>query len=204
MQWHYLLLPVIGAVIGWVTNAVAIKMLFRPYRPVRILGWTFQGLLPRRRKEFAAGIARTVERDLLTTEDVGRFFEELDWEEEVGRAVEEAFQARLGGRLAARLFRTPVLGLVGREVVRLVQRRAARALVQKLNEQRAHLTRKFREAVSLQEVVARKVEALEMEKLEALLMDLISKELAYIELVGAVLGFVIGLAQVVVLAAARS
>lgn len=194
-DWRYLTLPVIGAVIGWLTNLIAIKMLFRPYRPVKILGVTIQGLLPRRRKEFALSIARTVERDLLTVEDITRFLEGVEWEAEVERAVEESLENRLKSKRISMLLKTPVFGLIGREVIRQLKRVLSSVIIEKVQEHKGPLVEKFQDALELKELVSRKVEGFNMEKLESLLMNLIAKELAYIELVGAVLGFLIGLAQ---------
>ncbi len=65
--------PVVtGAVIGYVTNAVAIKMLFRPLKEVRMFGVRLPftpGVLPRRRHELSRSIGDMVARDLLS-EDV--------------------------------------------------------------------------------------------------------------------------------------
>jgi uncharacterized membrane protein YheB (UPF0754 family) len=199
LDWRYLMLPVIGAIIGWVTNYIAIKMLFRPYRPIRIVGLTIQGLLPRRRKEFAQSIARTVERDLLSTDDIIQFFEGVHWEEEVERAVEETLEARLKNKRIYRLLKTPILGLIGLEVIRQIKKALSRAIINKVSKHKEGLVEKFQESIELKEVVSRKVEGFDMVKLESLLMDLISKELAYIEVVGAVLGFIIGLTQVGIL-----
>jgi uncharacterized membrane protein YheB (UPF0754 family) len=199
LDWRYLMLPVIGAIIGWVTNYIAIKMLFRPYRPIRIVGLTIQGLLPRRRKEFAQSIARTVERDLLSTDDIIQFFEGVHWEEEVERAVEETLEARLNNKRIYRLLKTPILGLIGLEVIRQIKKALSRAIINKVSKHKEGLVEKFQESIELKEVVTRKVEGFDMVKLESLLMDLISKELAYIEVVGAVLGFIIGLTQVGIL-----
>lgn len=57
-------LPFVAALIGWFTNFVAVKMLFRPRKAVRILGIRFQGLVPRRQKELAEKIAETVEKKI--------------------------------------------------------------------------------------------------------------------------------------------
>ncbi|MEK6775930.1 MAG: DUF445 family protein [bacterium] len=197
MKWHYLMIPVIGAVIGWVTNYIAIKMLFRPYRPVRILGFTFQGLLPKRRKEFALSIARTVERDLLTVEDITRFFEGVNWEEEVELAVAQTIEARKKSKSLSRILKTPILGLIGNEILRQVQKNLTHKIIAKIEEQKGRLIEKFQNAIELKEVVSRKVDGFKIEKVESLLMDLISQELTYIEAVGAVLGFIIGLAQMI-------
>ncbi|MDR2194966.1 MAG: DUF445 family protein [Treponema sp.] len=69
----WLIPPVIGAVIGYVTNALAIKMLFRPLTEKRLWGIRIPftpGILPRQRHELAQSIGRMVERELLTPEIV--------------------------------------------------------------------------------------------------------------------------------------
>jgi hypothetical protein len=69
----WLVPPVIGAVIGYVTNALAIKMLFRPLTEKRFLGMRIPftpGILPKQRHELAQSIGRMVERELLTPEIV--------------------------------------------------------------------------------------------------------------------------------------
>ena len=67
----WVLPPLMGAVIGYVTNAVAIKMLFRPLKEVRLLGRRVPftpGILPKERHVLADSIGRMVEQELLTSE----------------------------------------------------------------------------------------------------------------------------------------
>ncbi|MDH7484538.1 MAG: DUF445 family protein, partial [Spirochaetales bacterium] len=68
-QW--ILPPLIGGVIGYFTNWLAIKMLFRPYREIRIadvrLPFT-PGILPRERDRLAESLGDTVAGELLTPE----------------------------------------------------------------------------------------------------------------------------------------
>lgn len=46
----------IGAMIGWITNYIAIKMLFRPYKEMNFLFFKIQGLIPKRRSEIAISL----------------------------------------------------------------------------------------------------------------------------------------------------
>jgi len=67
----YLVPPAAGAIIGFVTNAIAIRMLFRPLAEIRILGIRLPftpGILPRQRGRLAQSIGGMVERELLTPE----------------------------------------------------------------------------------------------------------------------------------------
>ena len=67
----WLIPPLVGAVIGYVTNLVAIKMLFRPLNEVRVFGIRLPftpGILPKQRHKLAQSIGAMVERELLTPE----------------------------------------------------------------------------------------------------------------------------------------
>lgn len=68
---QYLWGPIVGAVIGYFTNYIAVKMLFFPRKEVRIFGKRVPftpGIIPRRRNELGRSIGRMVESELLTKE----------------------------------------------------------------------------------------------------------------------------------------
>ncbi len=63
----------LGAIIGYITNALAIKMLFRPYKKLRFLGIPLPftpGIIPKQRKELAVSIGKMVSNELLTEDAV--------------------------------------------------------------------------------------------------------------------------------------
>jgi len=63
--------PVVGAVIGYFTNWLAIKMLFRPLKPVYLGKFKLPltpGILPRERSRLTVSVGDTVSRELLTPE----------------------------------------------------------------------------------------------------------------------------------------
>ena len=73
MPWNFLLFPVVGAVIGALTNQIAIKMLFRPYRELRVAGVRLPftpGVIPSQRGQIAHNIATTFEEQLLGGDEI--------------------------------------------------------------------------------------------------------------------------------------
>jgi uncharacterized membrane protein YheB (UPF0754 family) len=69
------MLVIVGALIGGFTNALAIKMLFRPYKPIYIGKWKVPltpGLIPKRRSELAEQLGKTVVKHLLTKEAIAQ------------------------------------------------------------------------------------------------------------------------------------
>ena len=69
--WKLITTPLIGAVIGYATNWVAIKMLFRPRKEICVFGRRLPftpGVIPRGKARLARAIGRAVEEQLLTAE----------------------------------------------------------------------------------------------------------------------------------------
>ncbi len=88
----YLLPPLLGAFIGYVTNYIAIRMLFRPLRPWRLLGVRIPltpGIIPSKRGELAQKMGLMVGSHLLTSEDVGRALAKEGFRRELKGAVGE-------------------------------------------------------------------------------------------------------------------
>src|SRR6187549_4034395 len=65
-----LVIPLISAFIGWFTNWIAIKMLFHPKEPTRILGITFHGIFHKRQKIFAEKLGKMISAEFLSFEDI--------------------------------------------------------------------------------------------------------------------------------------
>ena len=100
-------MPVFGALTGWFTDWLALKMIFNPKRPKRYLGlFEWQGLFLKRRKEVAADYGELIAKEIITPHNV--------------------IEAVLRGPLSDRLF-----AMVARQVRQTLDRQAgpARPLV---------------------------------------------------------------------------
>lgn len=88
--WFYLLPPVLGSVIGYFTNDIAIKMLFRPYRAIYIAGRKVPftpGLIPRNQERLAKNISNTIMGSLLTPGELQNLARRLLQTERVQSAI---------------------------------------------------------------------------------------------------------------------
>jgi uncharacterized membrane protein YheB (UPF0754 family) len=70
-QWW--LLPILGVVVGWTTNALGMWLIFEPPEERRILGIKVHGLFLRRQDEAAEVYARIIADDVITLERIGDF-----------------------------------------------------------------------------------------------------------------------------------
>ena len=86
--------PLVGAFIGYMTNYVAIRMLFRPLKPWRILGLRLPmtpGVIPAKRHELAENIGEMVGGHLLTSRDVSQALTNPEFQDELRTLASEAF-----------------------------------------------------------------------------------------------------------------
>lgn len=78
--WFYITSPVLGGIIGYFTNDLAIKMLFRPYKPWYIGGKQLPftpGLIPRNQERLARNVSKTIMQSLLTPEELQKLARRL-------------------------------------------------------------------------------------------------------------------------------
>ena len=102
-RWLFFITPpLMGAIIGYLTNAVAIKMLFRPHREKRIgrvrIPFT-PGVLPRERKKLADSIGSMVEEKLLTPEILMERLHQADVQENIAAYIAGATRGILSASL---------------------------------------------------------------------------------------------------------
>ncbi len=128
----YLAPPLLGAMIGYVTNYIAIRMLFRPLRAWRIFGIRVPltpGIIPSKREELAQRIGDMVGSHLVTPDEVAGALQRDSFQLELRQAV----AGKLGGLLDREL--GPLVELVPdkfkerfRELTQTLRWKAVRAL----------------------------------------------------------------------------
>ena len=92
----YFVAPVLGGVIGYITNEVAIRMLFRPHQAKYIMGWHVPftpGLIPKERERIAASVGDTISRNLMNSEVLERTLLGDDITSRIGQAIDRYFDS---------------------------------------------------------------------------------------------------------------
>jgi uncharacterized membrane protein YheB (UPF0754 family) len=191
----WLAIPAIGGVIGYLTNRLAVKMIFRPIKQKNILGFKVQGLMPRRQPEMAKSIGAVVGDHLLRHDDLIKGLASVDFE----AVLSEVLDIGLGPKIDE-LRNLPLIGGFLTDD-RIADLRAS--LIKGIVSQKALVMEKFEEALEqgldVRALVTEKVAAFPVEKLESLVLQIAARELRAIELLGGVLGVIIGVGQVALL-----
>ena len=188
----WIAVPLLGGVIGYVTNRIAVKMIFRPIKPVSVIGFKVQGLMGRRQQELAVSIGRVVGDHLVQHRDVVRSFENVDLEELFGSVLDQG--------LAPKIDELRSLPLIGGFLTEERVGDLRDSIVKKVLEHKGTILEKLEKAVEdgldVRQMVTEKVAAFPVEKLESLVLEVAERELRAIEVLGAVLGVLIGIGQV--------
>ncbi|HJN91043.1 MAG TPA: DUF445 family protein [Verrucomicrobiota bacterium] len=193
----WLTLPVIAAAIGWGTNHLAVRMLFHPREERRILGLRVQGVFPKRQQALAEKLGQLVARELFSMEDVRQHLQGEEFVEHVTAAIEGRVDEFLQNNLLQMI---PMASMfLGSDMVDKLKHSLVESLAKAMPELGEMFIGHLEKNMDVEAVVREKVAAFSSDKLEEMLLGIMKREFRFIEGVGAVLGFVIGLAQLGIL-----
>ncbi len=187
-------IPLISAFIGYFTNWVAIKMLFHPKEPITILGITIQGIFPKRQQQFGEKLGKLVSTEFLSFTDIEKKISNPANLEKLMPTVEIHIDQFLQHKLPQAF---PMIAMfIGEKTTATLKT----AFMEELSSLFPTLMQRYagilQEELDLEKIIVNKVSKLSSDKLEDLLYQIMSKEFRFVELIGAVLGFLIGLIQV--------
>lgn len=199
MSWSVitiLSIPVITGLIGWITNWIAIRMLFRPRLPFYCCGIAIHGLIPRRQNELAREIARVVEAELINQHVIGSQIDSLD----LDHYIETFGRKLIRQRLLTKLGQVPLLTtFLGAGMVDRLERYAIASLKEEIVPLKTHIARELEQHLQIRTLVEEKIASFQVEKMEQTVYSIVSKEFRIIEWMGGILGFLFGSLQVCIL-----
>ncbi len=192
MWYTLLLMTATGGLIGYITNVLAVKMLFRPLKPFRIpiIGWNIQGLIPKRQSDIAISIGKTVEEELISVEEImDRMIEDMD-----KTALKEMAKAKILNLAEANM--PPMVPSIFRgAIIKYVADAIDQNAEQVMNELSEKILHQATEKVQIAEMVSEKIAAFDLLQLEEIIFSISKQELKHIEILGGVLGVIIGFVQ---------
>ena len=182
-----ILIPFISALIGWFTNIIAIKSLFRPLKPINFLGLKIQGLFPKKQKKIAKTLGEVVEEYFLSHNDISKVFENEHTLNELKKEIAPLIYDKILNKIPT-LFRgvaTPIIqNFVDTELDSMLIYFGKRIAYQ------------IEHKVKVAELVEQKVLEYDVENLETIMNKIAKEEFKHIEFLGAFVGFIVGLFQV--------
>ncbi len=98
-MYHYLIGPAVGAVIGYITNDIAIRMLFRPHQAKYIMGIHVPftpGIIPKEKARIAGAIGKAVSENLMNREVLEKSLLSDDMLKKISNAIDEFVSTQSG------------------------------------------------------------------------------------------------------------
>jgi uncharacterized membrane protein YheB (UPF0754 family) len=191
-----LLIPLISAFIGWFTNWVAIKMLFHPKEPKKFMFITFQGVFPKRQRQFAEKLGKLVSTELLSFREIEEKIVNRDNIKKLMPFLESKVDDFLRNKLSDAF---PIISMfIGESTINQLKTVFMAELEVIFPEMIATYMKNLESQLDLEKMVTEKVYGFSSDKMEAILNQIMTKEFKFIEVIGGVLGFIIGILQVLI------
>jgi len=196
MWLNIAIMSVVGGLIGWFTNFLAIKLMFRPFSPIKVplLNFEIQGLIPKRRRELAASIGKTVEENLLSIEELLDRLIEGESKQEMVNQIKHKILEVVGTRIPSIIpggIRSAIL-----KVISDILDRETESFIDSMAEDVIH---KAANRLNVRVMVEEKINSFDLAQIERLIYEISNRELKAIEYLGGILGFVIGLIQAMII-----
>lgn len=186
-----LTLTLVGALIGWITNIFAIKLMFRPLKPIQIPFTPFilQGLIPKRKKEIAKNIGEVVANELISMEEL---MDEAITEEDlvqIKRFVKVKIKSVIDEKINIIPF--PFKAMIQDPIDDMIETEIDTGLQDVIVNIKDMVSLR----VDIQKIVEDNINTLDLAQLERIVLTVAKQELKHIEFLGLLLGAIIGLGQ---------
>ena len=190
----YISTIILSTFTGWVTTWIAIKMLFHPRKPVKFFGITIQGIFPKNQHQIAEKLGQVVGKELLSFEEI----EQKVTDPENLQKLRPDIEAHVDNFLRNKLKDVfPMLSMfIGDKTISQLKDAFLIELESLFPVLMKNYMNKLQHDLDLEKIVTEKVANFSSEKLENILNQITKKEFKFLELIGGIFGFLIGLIQV--------
>jgi len=183
----------ISATIGWITNWVAIKMLFRPHKEINFGLFKIQGLIPKRRAEIGSGIANIIQNELISVKDVISNIDREEFSKRLDSSIDKVLEKNLKAKVKEKF---PVLQMFFTDRMAKDVSNTIKDIIMENQEKIFEIFSNYAEEnINFEVIISDKISNFSLDKLEKIITLLAKKELKHIEVIGAILGGLIGVAQ---------
>ena len=188
-----LVMILISGAIGWITNWVAIKMLFRPHREINFGLFKIQGLIPKRKAEIGSGIANIIQNELISVKDVISNIDREEFSKRLNKLIDEVLNKNLKKKVKEKF---PFLQVFFTDKVAKDIGNAIKSIIMENQEKIFEIFSNYAEEnIDFEIIISDKISSFSLDKLEEIITLLAKKELKHIEVIGAILGMLIGAVQ---------
>ena len=171
-------------------------MLFHPREPKTYLGIRFHGIFPKRQQQFAEKLGKLVSAEFLSFSDIENKISDPSNLKKVMPMIEKHVDDFLRVKLSEQM---PVLSMfIGDKTINTLKGVFMQEIEGLFPQVMKQFASNLKSELDLEQIVIQKVSSFSSDKLEEILYQIMSKEFRFVELIGGVIGLIIGLLQVVI------
>lgn len=184
----------VGTLIGWFTNYLAIKLLFRPYKEMNFFFFKIQGLIPKRRDEISENIADVVEKELISVDDIENKLKEVEFDDGmIEKVLDKLVEEKLKKSI---LEKNPLLKMIINDsMVDKIKKYFKNMILENKDEILSEMIKIGKEKIDFKEIILEKMKNFSLEEIEKIVLSISKNELKHIEIIGGVLGGLIAVFQ---------
>lgn len=191
------LFPVIAALIGWIIARLALRLLFRPIRPVKLFGFRIQGFLPSKLPYFSERVATLISNEFVASNEISARIADPGNFQKILPQVEEHIDQFLKVKLAEKM---PMVSMfIGENTTRQLKSVFMEELAELFPKLMQQYMEKLKSEFDLSKIIAAKINSYSAEKLEKMLKSSLKQQFLRIEVLGAAMGLTIGLIQLLLM-----
>jgi len=191
----YWVLPVAGFLVGYITNWIALKLIFEPVKPIDLKCYQLQGLFLKRQDEVAAEYARMVVEKILTGKAI--LHELVRGPSSDGLMEILYYHVRQACDQQAGVYTPLIQVAIGTEEYEKMKEMVCDRLFQELPDVMVHIEDYTEEALDLETTIRERLQALSPKQFEDLLHPIFQEDEIILIFVGGLLGMCVGLVQAV-------
>ena len=186
-----LILAVIGGLIGYITNVIAIKLIFRPINPIKIpiLNIEIIGLIPKRKVEIATNIGTIIEDQFLSVDEIIDDMITHKDKQDIIDYIKVKINLMLNEKMT--LIPSTIRSLAQNYISEIIEEEIREAI----DDVSEEIISKAKSRINIKEIVKNKINELDLYELESIILQIVKNELKHIEILGFILGLFIGVIQ---------
>jgi uncharacterized membrane protein YheB (UPF0754 family) len=190
---HWWILPLFGIMVGYVTNYLALQLIFRPLKPIHFFGLHIQGMFIKRQTEVSVEYSRIVASKIITIESIFEYIIRGPGKEQLTDIVREQIGNTIDN--SAGIIKPFVEIATGSKTFLYIRNIASFRFMQELPMNIRHVFGYAENALALESVLRTKMTSLSSVEFEAFLRPVFKEDEFTLILVGAALGGIAGLLQ---------
>jgi len=198
MNYGLISIPVLSAFTGWIVVKVMLKLVFRPLEPRKIMGFTWQGIIPRHKQQIAERIGKIAATEFANFPGIEQKISDPANMEKIKPVIESHVDDFLRNKLKEQM---PMISMfIGDKTINTLKV----VFMQEVEALFPHVMKEFsgnlKNDLDIEQMVVSKISRISPGQIEAIIHDNLGKQFQLAAAFGALIGLLIGLIQLGIIA----